>query len=250
MIKWCAKCEHSPRLHATTSAVRWSGVGGDRLDRLFATLCSDVSSFMASGFSANVRPAILRSTVQALVDGGRQTQVADFVDAQIATRADDLVQRASRDDCRIEMLDAHEREFLSLSRRVAALGTWIFQSAQVGSVDETHRWTHGAVEICRARLQALCPTRIKDAGMRRHNVPAGLPCRKRAAQADSLASTLVCKLSERRGLATAQSAVRRPCFRGPEHRAQLDVRRGCKCVNRRELFRRTAFVSELCWCRR
>ena len=161
MIKWCAKCEHSPRLHATTSAVRWSGVGGDRLDRLFATLCSDVSSFMASGFSANVRPAILRSTVQALVDGGRQTQVADFVDAQIATRADDLVQRASRDDCRIEMLDAHEREFLSLSRRVAALGTWIFQSAQVGSVDETHRWTHGAVEICRARLQALCPTRFK-----------------------------------------------------------------------------------------
>ena len=98
MTKWCAKCEHSPCLHATTSAVRWSGVGGDWLDCLFETMSLDVSSFMASGFSANVRPAILRSTVQALVDGGRRTQVADFVDAHIAPRVDDLVQRASRDD--------------------------------------------------------------------------------------------------------------------------------------------------------
>lgn len=154
-IKQCVQCEHQPLLHECSAMMSAHGLPPHQLDRLFEILCSSITSFIASGFSADVRPAVIRSTVQTLATGGRRQQVSDFIDEQLATRVDNLLQRASQDagnTLRIEVVDGYEKEFQALSFIADELSSW------TGWIHD--RRLKEIMESCRARLEVLHPSRF------------------------------------------------------------------------------------------
>ena len=110
-----------------------------------------------------MRPAVLRSTVQTLATSGRCQQVSDFIDEQLATRVDNLLQRASQDagnTLRIEVVDGYEKEFQALSLIADELSSWTGWIRRPFSQELFDRRLKETMESCRARLEVLYPSRF------------------------------------------------------------------------------------------